>query len=308
MFNKLKSIAVGRKLHNLQLRRQLVSFKTCEDKKLNSPMALNISNDWIKRLNSQKAQSNDGIVILPVPESRYKDVLDHVTPIFLHDEPLSHCFPPCTNGQRARDFQEYAMSQMKSGLCVVALEPRSGAADNIEQLMQTGVVVGSCLNRALSRTKVVDDHLRLQSLKDTEDDDLLIRSVLRLLTTVHVKLDIFAKLSVEEVLEIGLASVEPTHVGRGLATRMMRTSLELGASKGYKVAKADATGTASAKACQRAGMTPIYSLVYKDYKVNGKVVFGNPGASNPALQVLAAHLQPTEPYVLPLNINLKCKV
>ncbi|XP_067012013.1 arylalkylamine N-acetyltransferase 1 isoform X2 [Anabrus simplex] len=249
----------------------------------------------------------DNVVILPVPESRYKDVLDHVTPIFLRDEPLSHCFPVCTNGQRERDFREYATSQLQSGLCVTALEPQGEYTGNVDELIRTGKVVGSCLNRALAISKIVEDSIQLQITPDTEDVDPLIRSVMRLLTTVHLKLDIFSALSVDEVLEIGLASVEPTHVGKGLATKMMRASLELGAKRGFKVAKADATGIASAKACQRAGMTPIYRLPYADYKVDGKVVFGNTGASNSALQVLAASLQATPPYVLPLN-NFKCKV
>jgi hypothetical protein len=76
-----------------------------------------------------------------VPQSRYCDVLDHITPIFLRDEPLSQCFPPCTTGRRERDFREYAGTQLRSGLCVMALE---GSA-----------VVGACLNRPLTRDQVM---------------------------------------------------------------------------------------------------------------------------------------------------------
>nr|CAD7418223.1 unnamed protein product [Timema poppensis] len=45
------------------------------------------------------------VTILRVPESRFADVLDHATPIFLRDEPLSHCFQPCTTGRRERAFR-----------------------------------------------------------------------------------------------------------------------------------------------------------------------------------------------------------
>jgi hypothetical protein len=76
-----------------------------------------------------------------VPESRYSDVLDHITPIFLRDEPLSQCFPPCTTGQRERDFREYAVTQLRSGLCVMALDGST--------------VVGACLNRPLTRDQVM---------------------------------------------------------------------------------------------------------------------------------------------------------
>jgi hypothetical protein len=76
-----------------------------------------------------------------VPESRYCDVLDHITPIFLRDEPLSQCFPPCTTGQRERDFREYAVTQLRSGFCVMALDGST--------------VVGTCLNRPLTRDQVM---------------------------------------------------------------------------------------------------------------------------------------------------------
>jgi hypothetical protein len=80
-----------------------------------------------------------------VPESRYRDVLDHMTPIFLRDEPLSQCFPPCTTGRRERDYREYAETQLRSGMCVMALEGST--------------VVGACLNQPLTRDQVMEHSL-----------------------------------------------------------------------------------------------------------------------------------------------------
>jgi hypothetical protein len=80
-----------------------------------------------------------------VPESHYCDVLDHITPIFLRDEPLSQCFPPCTTGRRECDFREYADTQLRSGMCVMALEGST--------------VVGACLNRPLTRDQVMGQSL-----------------------------------------------------------------------------------------------------------------------------------------------------
>ena len=74
-------------------------------------------------------------------ENRHHDVLDHVTKIFLRDEPLAQCFPPCTTGQREREFREYATMQLRSGFCVMALDGST--------------VVGACLNRPLARDEVM---------------------------------------------------------------------------------------------------------------------------------------------------------
>lgn len=94
----------------------------------------------IRRFSRFRAKSGD-IHIQQVPESRYRDVLDHITPIFLQDEPLSQCFPHCTTGQRERDFHEYAETQLRSGLCVMALDGST--------------VVGACLSRPLKRDQVI---------------------------------------------------------------------------------------------------------------------------------------------------------
>ena len=76
-----------------------------------------------------------------MPENRHHEVLDHVTKIFLRDEPLVHSFPPCTTGKREREFREYATMQLRSGCCVMALDGST--------------VVGACLNRPLTRDEVM---------------------------------------------------------------------------------------------------------------------------------------------------------
>lgn len=88
-----------------------------------------------------------------------------------------------------------------------------------------------------------------------------------------------------------------------MATKLYRASLEMAAQKGFKVAKADATGTASAKACLRAGMTPVHALNYCDYKINNKVIFAKTAETNPVLTVMVAKLQKEHPYVLPIPVE-----
>ncbi|KAK7864034.1 hypothetical protein R5R35_006792 [Gryllus longicercus] len=229
------------------------------------------------------APADDIVLVAPVPEARYEEVLSHVTPIFLRDEPLSRCFPPDASGARAADFRAYAAQQLRSGLCVAAL---SG-----------GRVVAACLNRVLPSAKVLGVDVRALGC---EEDDPLNRNVLRLLTSVHQRLDLFGALGVSELLEIGLISVEGSHTGRGLGTKVVKASLALGAAQGLQAVKADCTGIASAKCCQKAGLVEIYSLPYDDYKPCGRVVFAGTRPPNEALRVYAGRLHCEEPYVSPL--------
>jgi hypothetical protein len=76
-----------------------------------------------------------------VSENGHHDVLDHVTKIVLSDEPFANCFPPCTTGQREREFREYATMQLRSGCCFMALDGST--------------VDGVCLNRPLTRDEVM---------------------------------------------------------------------------------------------------------------------------------------------------------
>jgi hypothetical protein len=87
----------------------------------------------------------------------------------------------------------------------------------------------------------------------------------------------------------------------GLAERIMRRSLEVGALGGFKVAKGECTGAASARLCQRAGMVAGHKLLYVQYKVDNKVVFRDTPTRGPALIVMAALLHDTLPYVRPLQ-------
>ena len=87
----------------------------------------------------------------------------------------------------------------------------------------------------------------------------------------------------------------------GLAKKIMRKSLEFGAIRGFRAAKGDCTGPVSARICERAGLVAVHKLLYDEYKVNNKVVFQNTPTRGPALTVVAARLQDTEPYVRPLE-------
>jgi len=87
----------------------------------------------------------------------------------------------------------------------------------------------------------------------------------------------------------------------GLAIKIMRKSLEVGALRGFKAAKGDCTGAASTRVCQRAGLVAVHKLLYDEYKVDNKMVFQNTPTRGPALTVMAARLHDTQPYVRPLE-------
>jgi len=68
-------------------------------------------------------------------------MLDHVTKIFLRDEPLAQCFPPCTTTQNEREYREYMTMHLRSGCWIMA--PNGS------------IVFGACLNRSLTRDEVM---------------------------------------------------------------------------------------------------------------------------------------------------------
>jgi hypothetical protein len=81
----------------------------------------------------------------------------------------------------------------------------------------------------------------------------------------------------------------------------MRKSLEFGAIRGFRAAKGDCTGPVSVHVCKRAGLVAVHKLLYDEYKMDNKVVFQNTSTRGPAMTVVAARLQDTEPYVRPLE-------
>jgi hypothetical protein len=89
----------------------------------------------------------------------------------------------------------------------------------------------------------------------------------------------------------------------GVGVQLLRASLEAAAQHGFLAAKADCTSATSARICERVGMTTVHRLLYDEYKVGNKVVFKNTATRGPALTVMAALLQDTQPYVLPFRMK-----
>jgi len=48
-------------------------------------------------------------------------------------------------------------------------------------------------------------------------------------------------------------------------------------------------------------MVAVHKALYDEYKVDNKVVFQNTPTRSPALTVMAARLQDTQPYVRPIE-------
>nr|CAD7265773.1 unnamed protein product [Timema shepardi] len=218
------------------------------------------------------------VTILRVPESRFADVLDHATPIFLRDEPLSRCFQPCTTGRRERAFS------------LMAVESTPGVTQ------QDGRIVGVSLNISFTKSDT-----NYSEQVDTGLATQLVRSSPKLGETPG---GILSRMCFQgwqhEWSEVARSWERPQVVFyRGwLATQLVRSSLELGAGLGFRAAKADSTGPVSANVGRRAGLQTVFTLPYKDYKVANKVVFE--GASG-GLTVLAARLRNIPPYVLPVS-------
>ncbi|KAJ9578520.1 hypothetical protein L9F63_005249 [Diploptera punctata] len=156
-------------------------------------------------------------------------------------------------------------------------------------------VVGSCLNTPLTR----DDVFSYDETASNLYEDKAMFHIELLCKLVHKELDLFTKLNVNQMFEIGWLSVEPSYGGKGLATRLVRNSLELGAQNNFEFAKVDCTGPASAAASKKAGMQEVIKLSYDDYKIDGNIVFKKTPNRASHLTVLVCRLQNSHPYVLP---------
>ncbi|PSN36196.1 hypothetical protein C0J52_23323, partial [Blattella germanica] len=92
-----------------------------------------------------------------------------------------------------------------------------------------------------------------------------------------------------------------------IATKLVSQSLKLGAQLGFKIAKSDCTGPASAAAHKKAGMEEIYKQKYDDYKMDGKIVFKDVPTRGSHIIVVACRLKDSPPYVMPLNLAIDVK-
>ena len=77
------------------------------------------------------------IIVKPVEPDYFHQILNHLIHIFVRDEPLAHCFPPCTTGKREDSLRKYVEIHLRSGFSVMALDGNQ--------------VVGACLSKLLTR-------------------------------------------------------------------------------------------------------------------------------------------------------------
>ncbi|MCP3953174.1 MAG: GNAT family N-acetyltransferase, partial [Desulfobacterales bacterium] len=77
------------------------------------------------------------------------------------------------------------------------------------------------------------------------------------------------------VADLWMLGVHPDYLGRGIASRLARLSLEQVAQAGFEYAIVECTGAFSQHAMQAAGCNPVYELPYTDLFWNGEAVFRN---------------------------------
>ncbi|KAJ9585918.1 hypothetical protein L9F63_020426, partial [Diploptera punctata] len=223
------------------------------------------------------------IRIQAVTQEYCSQVIDHVTRVFLEHEPLLNTFPPCTTGAREREFRKLTEFFLKYNLSLMALDGCT--------------VVGCFINRPITREDIFCNDLDV--FKSFEDE--AVSQLEFLCNLVHQKLDLFSRFNVNKMFEGGYLSVEPSYGGKGLATKLVRSGLELGAQNNFLFAKADTTSPVSAKVSMKAGMQEVYRVNYDEYKIDGNVVFKKTAKRPSHLTVVACKLQKCEPYVLPVS-------
>ncbi|XP_071441430.1 arylalkylamine N-acetyltransferase-like 2 isoform X2 [Hetaerina americana] len=202
--------------------------------------------------------NNDAISFAIITEDRFSDVISHLRANFFFDEPLNRAVGLCPHpGAPHAELESMSLSTMKQGLSLMAT------------LGEEDRVVGVALNGV---TRPGDLEVAERQLAHSPDPKF--RRIFGLLNDANKELSLFERYNVDRIFELRIVSVDSIVRGRGLSNELMRRSVELARSKGFRLIKADTTGNFSQKMAAHSGLEPIHTVMYDEYKdSDGKIIF-----------------------------------
>ncbi|KAG8230555.1 hypothetical protein J437_LFUL010156 [Ladona fulva] len=187
--------------------------------------------------------------ILPIALGDAERVLDFLRRFFFRDEPLNYAIGLTTDGRSSMHLEAHCLVTLSHGLSLMAVEGGP-----------TGRIIGVSLN---AEGKPGDaDTLAVEA---DRCPDPKFRRILRILETVERNSDVLEKYNADRQLELRIISVDDSCRGRGVASKLLKQTIELGRRRGFPVFRVDCTSAFSAKAMERAGLPCVYSLSYEDY-------------------------------------------
>ena len=196
-----------------------------------------------------------------IPIERTEEILKFLDATYFKDEPL--CRNKDLEEEDSGSLKEDFISMIQQGLSLMAVDDK------------TGQVIGVALSEPEDRY-----------LTDTTDGSAKIIEQLNLVAFANKSVSVYEEYDVDTIFHFLFLSVHPNYRGFGIATKLVQKSIELAKLRGFKVAKAEATGKYSQKLFTNLDFDILFQISYNDYKVDGEVVFRNMGIHT-SFQVLA---------------------
>ncbi|KAH8352796.1 hypothetical protein KR084_006397 [Drosophila pseudotakahashii] len=220
------------------------------------------------------SNTKDGITIRTMTEGDYKNVKLFMDDDFFKSEPLCQASGEAVQRQNEKENDEYHLSMIDQGTCLVALDENNG-----------GRLVGFVLAGAQYPEDVEKHRIEAEAMEQHTWG-----RISTLLSKIEREANLFGRFGISKVLYSHITSVHTSMRGKGLGSRLAATLMEVGRSKGFPAMVAYCTSFFSARQKEALGMQCIYSLTYADYKDDkGRPIF-TPAAPNTMARVMAIKL------------------
>ncbi|CAG9821515.1 unnamed protein product [Phaedon cochleariae] len=196
------------------------------------------------------SESQNYILRLATPEDK-GGILRLLREFFCKDEPTCDSLKIVSAENPVNHaLEDYCMKYFDDGVTVVAFHNEN--------------IIAMCLAGITERGKLDNFHC---------SDEMFLKTA-TFLGYVDQQADSFKQFpECDKALVINVVTVDTLYRGRGLASRLIQKTIELGKERGCGFVTAQCTNHFSALAMKKLGFQLHYSLDYADYKVDGKVVF-----------------------------------
>jgi len=198
------------------------------------------------------------VVFRIVDQTRYTEVLDLLYSNFHTDEPMSRALKIFDGTNRIPEADDYTLRALAENLSLMAV-------DSI-----TNKLLGVSVNGVVKKGSfpLTKDQVSL------EVSNPGFRHILQVMAEVHSRAgDIWTQVGTDIIFDIKMVATDKNNRRGGLGTDLLRRSVQLATSLGYKAIKTEATGLYSRKAFERLGFQVSSEFLYSDYEVEGEKVF-----------------------------------
>ncbi|CAG9857913.1 unnamed protein product [Phyllotreta striolata] len=189
------------------------------------------------------------------PEDR-RDVVNFVRKHFMRDEPINRAINLITDEKPINeDLENYLLKDFASGFGLKAV--------------QNGNIVAVSIGSILKRDEREDEDD--ENLQSSNQDFHTIVNFLKYIDRHSNSFDWFP--GSRTAITVGILAVHPCCRGMGMAGRLLNKTWELGKEAGCDFMTVECSSYFTARALEKLGFEQIYRLDYKDYKVDGEIVF-----------------------------------